>query len=292
LVIGASLEFGFWSFRVNGFVSICRILVIPPLPRGAYDAGKLHHMNRRHFLTRTAAFGSAFVGLSSAGKLFTAETTQKNNNDPTHKSVNKLTLPPDGKIPVAFAISQDVTLIDFAGPWEVFNNVMLPELGANMDRQMPFDLYTVSESTRPIHSGALQLIPNFTFQDMPPPKIVVIPAQSGSDALRNWLKGISRTADVTMSVCTGAFQLAKAGLLSGKPATTHHDFADKLQKDFPDIAVKRGLRFVESTDKISTAGGLSSGIDLALHVVERYFGRAAAERTAGYMEYQGRGWMG
>ena len=93
-----------------------------------------------------------------------------------------------------------------------------------------------------------------------------------------------------MSVCTGAFQLAKAGLLNGKPATTHHDFIDRFAKQYPDIDVKRGLRFVEG-ENISTAGGLTSGIDLALRVVERYFGRKIAEKTATYMEYQSKGWM-
>ena len=105
-----------------------------------------------------------------------------------------------------------------------------------------------------------------------------------------WLRKVATTADVTMSVCTGAFKLAKAGLLSGKAATTHHEFLDKLQKEYPDIQVKRGVRFVEG-EKISTAGGLTSGTDLALRVVERYFGREIAQRTATYMEYQGRGWI-
>jgi transcriptional regulator GlxA family with amidase domain len=93
-----------------------------------------------------------------------------------------------------------------------------------------------------------------------------------------------------MSVCTGAFQLGKAGLLSGKTATTHHDFLDRFEKTFPDVTVKRGLRFVEG-EKISTAGGLSSGIDLALRVVDRYFGREVAQATATYMEYQSKGWI-
>ena len=97
-------------------------------------------------------------------------------------------------------------------------------------------------------------------------------------------------AEVTMSVCTGAFQLAKAGLLNGKFATTHHEYLDQLERDFPEIQVKRGIRFVEN-EKISTAGGLTSGTDLALRVVERYFGRSVAERTANYMEYQGKGWI-
>jgi transcriptional regulator GlxA family with amidase domain len=92
-----------------------------------------------------------------------------------------------------------------------------------------------------------------------------------------------------MSVCTGAFQLARAGLLKGIPATTHHDYWDSFAKEFPDIELKRGLRFVDN-GRIVTAGGLTSGIDMALHVVSRYFGVAAAEATAAYMEYSSDAW--
>ena len=199
---------------------------------------------------------------------------------------SRLAPPANGSIPVAILISAGLNVIDFSGPWGVFESVQIPD--AN---EPPFRLFTVAETAEVVTSGSgLRLAPHYTFANAPDVKVVVIPAQRGSDAMREWLRKIARTADVTMSVCTGAFQLAKAGLLSGKPATTHHEFTDKLQKDFPDITVKRGLRFVEN-EKISTAGGLSSGIDLALHVVERYFGRDAAQRTAAYMEYQGRGWM-
>jgi transcriptional regulator GlxA family with amidase domain len=101
---------------------------------------------------------------------------------------------------------------------------------------------------------------------------------------------MSTSTDLIMSVCTGAFQLGRAGLLAGKSATTHHNFFEQFAKAFPDINLKRGVRFVEE-ERVSTAGGLSSGIDLALHVVERYFGRDVAQNTAGYMEYQGKGWI-
>jgi transcriptional regulator GlxA family with amidase domain len=134
-------------------------------------------------------------------------------------------------------------------------------------------------------------VPDYTFEDAPQPSVIIVGAQRGSDALHRWLRSASEKADLTMSVCTGAFHLARAGLLSGKAATTHHDSLDTFASRFPDIQVRRGLRFVESSPKIATAGGLSSGIDLALRVVERYFGRPAAERTATYMEYQGRGWV-
>jgi transcriptional regulator GlxA family with amidase domain len=160
-----------------------------------------------------------------------------------------------------------------------------------MDEQMPFELFTVSEKIEPLTgSGGLKLVPDYTFDTAPPAKVVVIPAQRGSQALHAWLRKVSPSTDVTMSVCTGAFQLGKAGLLSGKSATTHHDFFEQFEKAFPDVSLKRGLRFVEN-EKISTAGGLSSGIDLALRVVVRYFGRDVAQQTATYMEYQSKGWI-
>ena len=92
-----------------------------------------------------------------------------------------------------------------------------------------------------------------------------------------------------MSVCTGAFVLAKTGLLNGKSATTYHGAFERFAMEFPDIQLKRGARFVENGN-LATAGGLSSGIDLALRVVERYYGREVARKTAYNMEYQGEGW--
>jgi transcriptional regulator GlxA family with amidase domain len=199
--------------------------------------------------------------------------------------------PAKGKIPVAFAISEGATVIDFAGPWEVFQDVMISSRGSNMDEQMPFQLFTVSDTTEPVTGcGGLKLVPDYTFESAPQPKIVVVPAQRGSQALHTWRRKMATSADVVMSVCTGAFQLGKAGLLSGMDATTHHDFLDQFAKAFPDVTVKRGLRFVEH-EKISTAGGLSSGIDLALRVVDRYYGREVAQATAAYMEYQSKGWV-
>ena len=240
-------------------------------------------MRRREFLVGTAALG---LTLAASGKATTGQAKAAAG------SGGKLTPPARGTIPVAVAISEGATVIDFAGPWEVFQDVHVPERGSDMDEIMPFRLFTVSETTKPLRGSAgLQLVPDYTFENAPQPRVIVVGAQRGSDALHAWLRKASEQADLTMSVCTGAFHLAKAGLLSGKAATTHHDLLDRLAKQFPDIEVRRGLRFVESSPKLATAGGLSSGIDLALRVVERYFGRPTAERTATYMEYQGRGWI-
>jgi transcriptional regulator GlxA family with amidase domain len=194
----------------------------------------------------------------------------------------------EGSIPVAFLMSDNAVMIDFAGPWEVFSNVSVPDRAA----QPVFQLYTVAATASPIKaSGGMTIVPDFTFATAPMPKVLVIPAQSARDeAVLAWIRKAADTADLTMSVCTGAFLLARTGLLSGKPATTHHAAYTQFAMEFPDVALKRGARYVE-TGKFASAGGLSSGIDLALRVVERYFGRAAARNTADAMEYQGQGWL-
>jgi len=236
-------------------------------------------MRRREFLVA----GSTAAALMMTTNMTTISVTASEFSDD-----KKLTPPAEGQIPVAFTISRGATMIDFAGPWEVFQDVMI---GTGNNMRSAFRLFTVSEKTEPIESsGGMKIVPDYTFDTAPTPKVVVIPAQAGSKALHEWLRKIVDSTDVTMSVCTGAFQLGRAGLLSGKEATTHHDFFDQFAKAFPDVKLKRGLRFVEGP-KISTAGGLTSGIDLALRVVERYFGRPTAEQTAFYMEYQSKGWI-
>jgi transcriptional regulator GlxA family with amidase domain len=250
-------------------------------------------MKRRAFLQNSALAGAA-IGISNfPGALGQMAQSDNRNAQPLNTvNDNRLTPPAKGKINVAFLISRAATMIDYAGPWEVFQDVHVPTRGTDMDEQMPFELFTVSDTTDPvIGTAGLKIIPNYTFQTAPLPKVIVIPAQAGrSQAMFDWLAKVSETADVVMSVCTGAFILAKAGVLNGKQATTHHDFIDRLAKEYPNIDIKRGLRFVEGP-KISTAGGLTSGIDLALRVVDRYFGREVAQATATYMEYQSKGWI-
>ena len=200
---------------------------------------------------------------------------------------NSLKPPANGSIPVAFLISEGAVIIDFCGPWEVFRDVMVP---GRQDH--PFRLYTVSDKTTPIQAGGgMKIVPDYTFANAPAPKVIVIPAQSEpTKAMLEWIRKTSKDTDVTMSVCTGAFVLAKTGLLSGKSATTFHGAFGRFAMQFPDIELKRGARFVENGN-LATAGGLSSGVDLALHVVERYYGREIAQQTAYTMEYQGQGWM-
>jgi putative intracellular protease/amidase/YHS domain-containing protein len=236
-------------------------------------------MNRRDLLKRSTALGFAAVLPDwERGTLAT---------DAAPVSSIPLKPPAQGSIPVAFVVSDGAVVIDFCGPWEVFQDVSVP--GRDGDA---FRLYTVAETVTPIRaSGGLKIVPDYTFENAPPPKVIVIPAQAGQgEATLEWIRKSARSADVTMSVCTGAFLLAKTGMLAGKSATTHHDAYRSFAIDHPEISLKRGVRFVEE-GSLASAGGLSSGIDLALHVVERYYGHDVAKSTAYDMEYQGEGWM-
>jgi putative intracellular protease/amidase/YHS domain-containing protein len=253
---------------------------------------RLHTLNKMEFVHRLARFALLLVlGVLALCALFATaapRTTGDSSNPNEVATATRSLKPPDkGQIPVAFLISDGAVVIDFCGPWEVFQDAMIPG-----NREMPFRLYTVAETKKPIRtSGGMQIVPDYTIQNAPPPKVIVIPAQSEpGPAVLEWISNASKTTDVTMSVCTGAFVLAKTGLLNGKSATTYHGAFGRFVMKFPDVQLKRGARFVENGN-LATAGGLSSGIDLALRVVERYYGRHVAQKTAYDLEYQGQGWM-
>src|SRR5215468_8501003 len=253
---------------------------------------RLSTRNKIEFLYQVARFGFLLaLGLLALRGLFATAAPVKSDDHSRRNEVTAETTslkPPDkGQIPVAFLLSDAAVVIDFCGPWEVFQDVMIPGR-----EDMPFLLYTVAETEKPIRtSGGMQVVPDYTIQNAPPPKVIVIPAQSPPNpAVLEWIRNCSKTTDVTMSVCTGAFVLAKTGLLNGKSATTYHGAFGRFAMQFPDVQLKRGARFVENGN-LATAGGLSSGIDLALRVVERYYGREVAQKTAYNMEYQGQGWM-
>lgn len=207
-----------------------------------------------------------------------------------------LAAPTDRAIRVAFVMTEGATMMDFSGPWEVFQDVMLPERGESMFQQMPFELYTVGISRDPVHTSAtpahagMSVIPDYTFADAPSPDLVVVGAQAGGAAVEEWLRKMHGQGVTVMSVCVGAFILGKAGLLDDKPATTHPAYYKRFVEQNPKVKLVRAARYVQADDVTYTSGGVSAGIDLALHIVAEYFGAPVAQRTADYMQYQGAGW--
>ena len=196
----------------------------------------------------------------------------------------RLKLPQSGPVRVAFIVSDGTTLIDVAGPMQVFEEIPAP--GA------PFQTFTVSQSRDPLKAGSLTIVPDYTFDDAPPPDIIVVAAQSGnSPPYLDYLRRAAARGRLILSVCTGVTKLARAGLLDGLAATSHHDYIRMLTQMFPRVHFLPDQAWVHSAPKIYTAGGETSGIELAQHIVELYYGRPVAVSTARATDYRGPDWQ-
>lgn len=188
---------------------------------------------------------------------------------------------------VAILIFDDVEVLDFCGPFEVF-------AVTGRDRApRPFAVYTVAAAPEPVTArGGLSVNPACAFDDCPRPDVLVVPGGWGTRRVMNdaatvgWVAARAGEAEVVLSVCTGALVLGRAGLLDGREATTHPTQFDLLAQTAPAARVVRGGRRVVDAGKVVTSGGISAGIDAALHVVARLCGRQEAAETARYMEYR------
>lgn len=186
---------------------------------------------------------------------------------------------------IAILVFDDVEVLDFAGPFEVF------AVTDELQNHALFHTFTLALKPGTVRArNGLKIVPDFTLENCPNPEILVIPGGAGTrrllhmPALHEWLRVKSRSAEIVMSVCTGALVLARVGLLDGLRATTHHEAFAELRAVSSLVEVSETERFVDN-GKVLTAAGISAGIDCALHVVRRLCGDAIAERTAQYMEY-------
>jgi transcriptional regulator GlxA family with amidase domain len=193
---------------------------------------------------------------------------------------------------VGILVFENVEVLDFAGPFEVFSRTRLvPGVESRRSEDSaPFHVFTVARTAEPLTAtGGLRLIPNYAWSDAPPIDLLVVPGGFGTRVLRNdaetlaWIRSVATSARKVTSVCTGALVLANAGVLDGRRATTHWASLDTLAGLRPAITVERGPRVVD--DGVITSAGVSAGIDMALYVVERLFGSDVANETAHYMEY-------
>jgi putative intracellular protease/amidase len=178
---------------------------------------------------------------------------------------------------VAILIFDGVQIIDYAGPYEVFG-------------QAGFNTFTVAEKAEPLTTAMGMIVtPNFSLDGSPKPDIIVIPGGYVDRTVESpkaikWIRDNEKDARHVLSVCNGAFILARTGLLDGLSTTTFYDLIDELKKSAPKTKVLSDRRYVDNGKFISTAG-LSSGIDGALHVVSKVQGPAKAQMVALNMEY-------
>ncbi len=191
---------------------------------------------------------------------------------------------------VGIYLFDDVEVLDFAGPFEVFVTASRVRARLQPGSTEAFRVVTVAESIRTIWArGSLGVQPHVDFSTHPPLDLLIIPggivtAELEREAVVNWIAQTSQPPTLTASVCTGAFLLARAGLLRGRSATTHWEDIADLRAMFPDLHIQTGTRWVD-TGLVITSAGISAGIDMSLHLVARLEGRELAIRTARQMEY-------
>ncbi len=193
---------------------------------------------------------------------------------------------------VGILIFQDVEVLDFCGPFEVFALVRYDEERRWQDSS-PFEVLLVAEQAHEIRAfGGLRVAPDCTIDDCPSLDILVVPGGWGTRTEVNnprliaWIAERAKSVETLSSVCTGAMLLGKAGLLDGKPATTHFKALDWMRESFPKVEVHGELNVVETDNgRVLTSAGISAGIDMALQVVARHCGEEVARATARFMEY-------
>jgi len=192
---------------------------------------------------------------------------------------------------VSILLFPDVEVLDFAGPFEVFS------VAARIDRaahgHAPFEVATVASARGPLRARhGLMVIPSHDFDDAPQADILIVPGGVMTAPLKcgetlAWVKQEAAQAPLTASVCTGAFVLARLGLLDGRRATTHWEDIAELRETYPHLDILENTPFVD-TGGIVTSAGISAGIAMSLHLVGRVLGRDAAQATARQMEYEWR----
>jgi transcriptional regulator GlxA family with amidase domain len=227
-------------------------------------------MQRKHLLIGIATAACALGATSLAANASPQPLRGKPLHPPAHGPVN-----------VAFVLGPNLVAIDLFGPAAAFGDGNFD--GMNMVQR--FNIYTVAANTKPVDIGLGTMQAAYAFDDAPQPQVLVVPMQDSLPETIAYIKKAAVHADVTMSICTGAFLVAQAGLFDGGRATTHHAAYDAFAKRFPNVELVREVRYVEDRN-VSSSGGESSGIDLGLRVIERYYGRQAADVAAYNMEYR------
>ncbi|UII34723.1 DJ-1/PfpI family protein [Fulvivirga ulvae] len=187
---------------------------------------------------------------------------------------------------VGILIFNEVEVLDFAGPFEVFS------LAEALDRTKIFDVKLVGQTLQTIKArNGMQVVPDCSFEDHPRFDIIIISGGYGAEEIEinnpvmiEWISKQYSNVKIMASVCTGAFLLAKAGLLQNRKATTHWMDLDRLENDFENIEVIRGVKYVDQ-GKVITSGGISAGINMSFYLIKKLAGADIANNTARRMEY-------
>lgn len=193
-------------------------------------------------------------------------------------------------ISVGIFVFDEVEVLDFAGPYEVFTTASRVYRRGDASAPIPFKVFTIARNDQKVRTRpGLIMQADFTISDHPAIDLLIVPggvvtAELATSTVSDWISHLSSRTKLIASVCTGAFLLAKAGLLDGKSATTHWEDIADMQTMFPSVTVVEESRWIDE-GTIVTSAGISAGIDMSLHLVERLVSRELSLRTAHQMDY-------
>lgn len=186
---------------------------------------------------------------------------------------------------VGILVFEDVEVLDFCGPFEVFS------VTGRQIAPGSFNVFTVGNVPGVVVArNGLSVNAQYTVADAPPIDLLLIPGGQGTRSLMHdaplveWIGQRAAAAELVLSVCTGALLLAKAGLLAGLAATTHHGALGLLREVAPGTTVRDDVRYVDN-GRVITSAGVAAGIDMSFHVVDRLLGRETATAAARYIDY-------
>lgn len=191
---------------------------------------------------------------------------------------------------IGIYIYDEVEVLDFAGPYEVFTTATRVHAKQNPEDEKLFKPILIADAVRTVHARfGFDVLAHYAITDHPSLDILLVPggvhmAEMERSEIIDWIAKTNQTTELTASVCTGAFLLGKAGLLEDQAVTTHWEDIPDLDELLPNTIVKENVRWVESGKFISSAG-ISAGIDMSLHLVSRLHSEDLAIRTARHMEY-------
>lgn len=192
---------------------------------------------------------------------------------------------------VGILLFPHVEILDFAGPLEVFSSASAIGDDPDSPPDRLCNVFTVAESMEPIRcNNPLTVMPEYTLDSCPHMDILLVPGGRGTrpalerPELIQWIIARAEQAELTTSVCTGSFLLAKAGLLDGKSATTYFASVPFMREHFPNVDTQENVRWVDQGD-IVTSAGVSAGIDMSLYLLQRLYGKDIADNTAQNIEY-------
>ena len=191
---------------------------------------------------------------------------------------------------IGIYVYDDVEVLDFAGPYEVFTCASRVAAKMAPGAEAPFQVRTIGAGMATLRARAgLSVLPEADFAGAGKIDVLIVPggvvtAELAKEEVIAWIAATAKDAELTASVCTGAFLLACAGLLDGQEATTHWEDVADLSAAFPKVRVKGRQRWIDN-GAVVTSAGISAGIDMSLHLVERLVGLELALRTARQMDY-------